>query len=84
MKCSGTHFMTDELSSRVEGQLDTIIFLYTLKPPSVLTTSVAVEVLSVHTCIPVPVRQWWSVSHQTQSCFGKRFFSSDWGEVVFD
>ena len=26
MKCSGTHFMTDELSSRVEGQLDRTMY----------------------------------------------------------
>ena len=26
MKCSGTHFMTDEPSSRVEGQLDRTMY----------------------------------------------------------
>ena len=47
MKCSGTHFMTDELSSRVEGQLDRTMY----KAPVIVISPYAyclLPCLSVH------------------------------------
>ena len=42
MKCSGTHFMTDELSSRVEGQLDRTMY----KAPVIVISPCAYCLLS--------------------------------------
>ena len=42
MKCSGTHFMTDEHSSRVEGQLDRTMY----KAPVIVMSPCAYRLLS--------------------------------------